>query len=48
MLHTVLVTVCRWLSERQTKSGGLNGRPEKLPDVCYSWYIVEWIGAVML
>ncbi|XP_021745019.1 geranylgeranyl transferase type-2 subunit beta 1-like isoform X2 [Chenopodium quinoa] len=25
-----------WLCERQVKSGGLNGRPEKLPDVCYS------------
>ena len=24
---------CWWLSERQTKSGGLNGRPEKLQDV---------------
>lgn len=22
-----------WLCERQVKSGGLNGRPEKLPDV---------------
>ena len=30
-----------WLAERQlTKSGGLNGRPEKLPDVCYSWWVV--------
>ena len=24
-----------WLAERQLNSGGLNGRPEKLPDVCY-------------
>lgn len=23
-----------WLAERQVKEGGLNGRPEKLPDVC--------------
>ncbi|KAK5736671.1 Rab geranylgeranyltransferase [Elasticomyces elasticus] len=30
-----------WLSERQLGSGGLNGRPEKLVDVCYSW----WVGA---
>ena len=30
-----------WLSERQTPSGGLNGRPEKLPDVCYSWWCVS-------
>lgn len=27
-----------WLSERQLPaSGGLNGRPEKLPDVCYRY-----------
>ena len=26
-----------WLSERQVKSGGLNGRPEKLPNVGYSF-----------
>ena len=24
---------CWWLAERQTPSGGLNGRPEKLQDV---------------
>ncbi|KAK1052939.1 Rab geranylgeranyltransferase [Friedmanniomyces endolithicus] len=30
-----------WLSERQLSSGGLNGRPEKLVDVCYSW----WVGS---
>ena len=30
-----------WLSERQDQKGGFNGRPEKLPDVCYSW----WVGA---
>lgn len=29
-----------WLCERQLPSGGLNGRPEKLPDVCYSWWVV--------
>ena len=28
-----------WLVERQTSKGGFNGRPEKLPDVCYSWWI---------
>ena len=27
-----------WLCERQVKSGGLNGRPEKLPDVSVSFY----------
>lgn len=40
-----------WLSERQQDSyndpsnlefaGGLNGRPEKLPDVCYSWWVLS-------
>ena len=29
-----------WLCERQLPSGGLNGRPEKLPDVCYSWWVM--------
>lgn len=31
----------QWLSERQVDKGGLNGRPEKLEDVCYSW----WVGS---
>ncbi len=30
-----------WLAERQTPTGGLNGRPEKLPDVCYSWWCLS-------
>lgn len=30
-----------WLSERQLPSGGLNGRPEKLEDVCYSWWVLS-------
>lgn len=30
-----------WLSERQLSEGGLNGRPEKLPDVCYSWWVLS-------
>lgn len=30
-----------WLCERQLTSGGLNGRPEKLPDVCYSWWVLS-------
>ncbi|XP_023236076.1 geranylgeranyl transferase type-2 subunit beta-like isoform X3 [Centruroides sculpturatus] len=30
-----------WLSERQLPSGGLNGRPEKIPDVCYSWWVLS-------
>ena len=30
-----------WLSERQLSNGGLNGRPEKLEDVCYSWWVAS-------
>lgn len=30
-----------WLCERQTPAGGFNGRPEKAPDVCYSWWILS-------
>ena len=33
--------LCWWLSERQCDSGGLNGRPEKQADVCYSWWILS-------
>ena len=33
--------LCFWLCERQCDSGGLNGRPEKQPDVCYSWWILS-------
>ncbi|OAP55058.1 hypothetical protein AYL99_10758 [Fonsecaea erecta] len=32
-----------WLSERQLPNGGLNGRPEKLEDVCYSWWVLSSI-----
>ncbi|KAJ9122382.1 hypothetical protein QFC22_001804 [Naganishia vaughanmartiniae] len=31
-------TLAWWISERQLPNGGLNGRPEKLEDVCYSWW----------
>ena len=46
-----------WLAERQCDSGGLNGRPEKQADVCYSWWIlsalsilgkVDWIDTARL
>ncbi|KAK1442461.1 geranylgeranyl transferase type beta subunit like protein [Babesia gibsoni] len=30
-----------WLAERQTPSGGCNGRAEKSPDVCYSWWVLS-------
>nr|GAT53967.1 Rab geranylgeranyltransferase [Mycena chlorophos] len=30
-----------WLAERQLPNGGLNGRPEKLPDVCYSFWVLS-------
>jgi len=35
-----------WLCERQVPSGGLNGRPEKLPDVCYSWWVVSSLSMI--
>ncbi|KAF4123888.1 geranylgeranyl transferase type-2 subunit beta [Geosmithia morbida] len=31
----------QWLSERQLPCGGLNGRPEKREDVCYSWWVLS-------
>lgn len=38
-------TLCGWLSERQViegaGKGGLNGRPEKKEDVCYSWWVLS-------
>jgi len=35
-------TLCWWLCERQVKKdGGLNGRPEKKSDVCYSWWVLS-------
>ena len=37
--------LCGWLSERQISEGqgkgGLNGRPEKKEDVCYSWWVLS-------
>ncbi|KAI9674429.1 MAG: hypothetical protein M1817_001767 [Caeruleum heppii] len=36
----------RWLSERQLENGGLNGRPEKLEDVCYSWWVVSSLAMI--
>ncbi|KAF2861125.1 geranylgeranyl transferase type 2 subunit beta [Piedraia hortae CBS 480.64] len=35
-----------WLSERQLPSGGLNGRPEKLADVCYSWWVISSLAMI--
>lgn len=35
-----------WLSERQLSNGGLNGRPEKLEDVCYSWWVVSSLAMI--
>lgn len=35
-----------WLSERQQPSGGLNGRPEKLVDVCYSWWVMTSLAMI--
>lgn len=30
-----------WLASRQTHQGGFNGRPQKLQDVCYSWWVLS-------
>lgn len=35
-----------WLSERQVENGGLNGRPGKLPDVCYSWWVLSSLAII--
>lgn len=35
-----------WLCERQLPSGGLNGRPEKLEDVCYSWWVLSSLSMI--
>nr|POE51628.1 geranylgeranyl transferase type-2 subunit beta [Quercus suber] len=35
-----------WLSERQLSSGGLNGRPMKLVDVCYGWWVLSSLSMI--
>ena len=35
-----------WLAERQCDSGGLNGRPEKQADVCYSWWTLSTLATL--
>lgn len=35
-----------WLAHRQLPGGGLNGRPEKAPDVCYSWWVLSSLSAL--
>ncbi|KAI9856147.1 MAG: hypothetical protein M1824_005644 [Vezdaea acicularis] len=35
-----------WLSERQVEGGGLNGRPEKKEDVCYSWWVLSSLAMI--
>nr|POE63657.1 geranylgeranyl transferase type-2 subunit beta [Quercus suber] len=35
-----------WLSERQLASGGLNGRPMKLVDVCYGWWVLSSLSMI--
>lgn len=37
--------MCR-LAQRQTHCGGLQGRPEKLQDVCYSWWAVSALALI--
>ncbi len=41
-MHHVDAGLCGWwLAERQLACGGLNGRPEKKQDVCYSWWVLS-------
>ncbi|XWS68532.1 hypothetical protein CRYUN_Cryun04dG0098500 [Craigia yunnanensis] len=41
-LHHVYKDPLGWCEcEWQVKSGGLNGRHEKLPDICYSWWVLS-------
>ncbi|KAM3165270.1 Geranylgeranyl transferase type-2 subunit beta [Lachancea thermotolerans] len=35
-----------WLCERQVPEGGLNGRPSKQPDVCYSWWVLSSLAII--
>ncbi|EAU83525.1 rab geranylgeranyltransferase [Coprinopsis cinerea okayama7 len=35
-----------WLAERQLPNGGLNGRPEKLEDVCYSFWVLSALSII--
>ncbi|CAL9729801.1 geranylgeranyl transferase type-2 subunit beta [Monosporozyma unispora] len=39
-------TIGWWLCERQVPEGGLNGRPGKLPDVCYSWWVLSSLAII--
>jgi len=36
----------KWLCERQIAGGGLNGRPEKKEDVCYSWWVLSSLSMI--
>lgn len=40
-IKVIALQIIRRICERQTPSGGLNGRPEKLQDVCYSWWCLS-------
>jgi len=41
MYHVDADVLGWWLCERQLPTGGLNGRPEKKQDVCYSWWVLS-------
>ncbi|KAJ9063633.1 Rab geranylgeranyltransferase [Entomophthora muscae] len=40
-IHSTRDRLAWWLCERQLECGGLNGRPEKKEDVCYSWWVLS-------
>lgn len=35
-----------WLAMRQQPGGGLNGRPQKAEDVCYSWWVLSSLQSI--
>lgn len=35
-----------WLAMRQQPGGGLNGRPQKAEDVCYSWWVLSSLRSI--
>ena len=41
-----MIQSVKTLCERQVRGGGLNGRPEKLEDVCYSWWVLSSLAII--
>lgn len=41
VIYSTSKSIGWWLRFRQVDSGGLNGRPEKQCDLCYSWWTLS-------